>query len=148
MTRKKRQKNEGRNYTWILDESVSQDKRKWPTLKKRAKSLRELKLLSTKDTVISETLDTLFPKNGKIVITANKKPDKRGDYFRVSSIQGLVKFSSDIQTTKEQRVFLKKFQQMVKNPAKLLGAKITLTKTNIVYKKGGKTKTRKYTQYI
>jgi len=148
MTRKRYQKNKDTGYFWILDESISQDKRKWPTLRKKSKSIRELNLLSAKDTVISKTLDTLFPVNGKIIITTNKRPDKQRDYFRVSPIQGLVKFSSDIKTTKEQRIFLRKFQQMVKNPVKLLGAKITLTKTNIIYEKGDKAKPRRYTQYI
>lgn len=146
MTKAKPQNN-GNSVIWILDESISQDKNKWSTLEGDVKNLKELSLLSTKDSVISGTLDATFP-NGKIVITANKHPDNQGDYFKTSPIQGLVKFSSDIKKQSEQKIYLEKLQQMTKNKAKLLGAEITLTRTNIFYKKGGKTKTVKYKNYI
>lgn len=145
--RNPRWQNSNKSVVWILDESITQDKRRWPSLRGKAKSLKELKLLSTKDKIISDTLDTIFPK-AKVIITANRHPNKQGDYFKISQIQGLVKFSSDITTQPERRNFLKKFQRMVKNETKLLGAEIILTKTTIIYKKGSKTKTVKYKQHI
>ena len=145
--RNPRRQSRDKSVIWILDESVTQDKRRWPSLRGEVKNLKELKLLSTKDEIISDTLDTRFPK-GKVIITANKHPNEQGDYFKTSRIQGLVKFSSDIRTQLEKGNFFKKFQQMVKNESKLLGAEITLTKTVVIFKKGSKTKVVKYKQHI
>jgi len=147
MTRAKRRNNDKTTVIWVLDESICQDKNKWSILEGDVKNLKELNLLSTKDAIISKTLDTTLSK-GKIVITANKHPDNQGDYFKISPIQGLVKFSSDIKKQTERKIYLKKFQQMVKNKAKLLGAEVTLTKTCILYKKGSKIKNIKYKRYI
>lgn len=149
MTKKQCKKNNQNQTVWkILDECLTQDKNKWKDVfNGDIKSVKELKLLSVEDAIISKTLDTSIP-NGKIVITSNKRPDKQGDYFKVSPIQGIIKFSSDIITQPEQKIYLRKFQQTIKNFSKLLGAETTLTKTHIIYKKGNKKKIRKYTQYF
>ena len=148
MTKKQHKNNNRNQVVWILDECVTQNKNKWEgVLSGNVKSVKELGLLSTKDAIISKTLDAIISK-GKVVITTNKHPDKCDDYFKISSVQGLIRFSSDMITQPEQKIYLEKFQQMVKNKTKLLGKKITLTKNSVIFEEGNKKEVRNYKQYI
>lgn len=136
---------------WVIDECLSQkNKEKWKSKRTEIiKTVTDLNLRATKDETISSTLEKEFPQ-GVIIVTNNKRPDKKknNDYFKISEKQGIIKFSSDFRTDDERIDYIKKFKQSCKNTKKVLGATITLTKEKIIWKKGKKSKTVKYTQYL
>lgn len=135
--------------TWILDECVTPNKSSWLVEDKdNLVSLKELSLLGTKDEIISNELKKRFPNNRIVIITKNIHKDKTGDYFSESDTQGIVRFSPSISTKEEQKEYFEKFTKMFKNSDKLQGAIISISKLNITYKKGNKTKILKYRQYI
>lgn len=130
--------------TQFIDENLPNEKKIW-SANKKIESAKSLGLLSTEDLLISKKLDTKFT-DGVVVITKNKRKDKKGDYFKTSNNQGIIKLSK-IEEKKES-VYVEKFNKMVKNKSKLLGAEITLTEDLVYYKKGKKKKILRYNQYI
>ncbi len=143
------EKNLSNTVTWILDECVTPDKSNWKILYKKETvlSVSDLNLLSTKDAVISDTLNNSFP-NGFVIITKNLHEDKKGDYFKKLPNQGIVKISGKIPSKKEQKEVFEKFRRMFKNFDKIIGATILLGKSNIIYTKGSKTKVIPYNKFI
>jgi hypothetical protein len=148
MKKRRRKKVRVNKLPCVIDECISPKEEKWKIENEDdIYSLEKLDLLSTKDKAISTALESLFP-GGKIILTANKRPDKQGDYFISDSKTSLVKFSADLNTTELRQQHYKKFRKMIKNDSKLLGSVVTLTKTRIIYKKGNKLKNYKYKNFI
>jgi len=142
-------KNNLNSVIWVLDECVCQDKERWSVPDGHSvTSATDLSLLGTKDDIISEKLKDLYPNKNIIIITKNIHIDKNGDYFRLSNNLGIVRFSSSIASGEDQKKYFEKFQRSFRNTNKLVGAAISLSKTNIYYKKRSKSKILKYNNYI
>lgn len=146
----RRKKNDQNSVIWVLDECVRQDKRKWDMSNRYSvTSIKDLGLLGAKDKMISDKLREIYPNKKFIIVTSNTHKDKSGDYFTINDDLGVVSFGSSITYFPEdQKKCLKKFQKNLKNLDKLVGARTSLSKFNISYKKGSKSKTLNYDNYI
>ena len=144
MTRKKN-RNNNEIIPYFIDECLYQSTKTW-SINEKVETATSLNLKSTKDEIISETLNTKYP-DGIFILTKNKRKDKKGDYFKKLKNQCLVIFS--IEDKNEQEIYFDKFQRMVKNKSKLLGTKVTLAKEFVYLKKRNKKTIKyKYNQYI